>query len=1153
MAIHGTDQRIRVTDLTTAGNSSVVAVDSLQAAPTTTVSVQPENHVASGIQIADNFVLTAGHVVYDTEGTGFYAAGRVTAGSNVGALAARPSTGLFLNDINFINQDVTLIDNYDAALGQRSNSLLALNHDIALIQTDAAIGASSIGMVIYLETTDIDGQAITTTGFPAAFNAPLTATTTPADPVFGHFLNQATFAYTSSGTVTDVSAEGQFGYSDDMDTEGGQSGSGVWRMIDDGTGNNVAALVGVHTNGRNGGHLITRSEYDAITEAMDGNAGAASSLPMSFIIGTKASSLSSIPLIGKLFDDGEDIVQGSFLNERIVAKSGDDRIEGRGGDDRIEAGDGVDHVRYSGVVTEYTFTVIDASDPNAPDVQIAHTGGTMQDGIDTVVDGEFAVFNFADADRFGETGFGINDNSNDLFNSDFFVPLLADLNDPTKLRDGSNINVDQEINDAGGDLIGSMSVTLPAFTFDGDINYKLNIGSEKNALYNFIYIIDTSGSMAGTNIVETRAAYAALTQSLIDQEVATFSQFAVVDFNSSATLFSGLDAQGAISIINSLSTGGGTNFGPALSTAENWFESLPNIESATNIAYFLSDGRGSGASTNLQTVNEGGTPVLVDVRAFGIGSGADVNALSIIDSNTATVLTNPADLTDAFSVSGLDRSTIERVDVLLNGVVVDVIPEAELIDVTLGLTFDGEIDGIRVIAGADQSVTFNLVFNDGSPTATISTRLSDGQSEVRQASSDGSSEIVTLSVTQFDYAIVGTAETVNGNSLDNTFQITNGIHEVNGNEGDDRFVIQAGSAVLNGGEGTDTAVFATTREATGPITASGNLVSVGSDYTLLGIEFIEFSDTRIETATLTEISEINILPSQQIINEADGGPNSIEFTISLSHPLTSDVVIDFQTVDGTAVQGDDYTANSGSITITPGQTSQTLSFTVLDDADIEEVEQFDISFSINNGTATFADGAISQTIAVGIESDDSPLGPSLSGNTLTGNDNDDSLVSFAGLNVISGGNGNDYLAGGFQADNLSGGAGNDVLRGDAGSFFGGSDVLAGGTGNDFLMGGRGADTFVFNTNDGTDVIAAFDVVDMGFGPLSGYTATATGADFQSGVDHIQLTGFSTVDVSNVMSSVTDGADGAVFSAEGTSITFYDVAANQLTTDDFIIV
>jgi hypothetical protein len=349
MAIHGVDQRIRVTDFTTAGNSSVVAIDSLQTIPTNTDSVRPESIVASGIQIANNFVLTAGHVVYDIEVTGFYAAGRVTAGSNVGALAARPSTGLFLNDINFsnnfINQDVTLIDNYDAARGQRLNSVFAFDRDIALIQTDAAIGASSVGMVVYLEKTDIDGQAITTTGFPAVFNAPNTVTTTPADPVFGQangrdFLNQANFAYTSSGTVTHVSAEGQFSYSNDMDTEGGQSGSGVWRMIDDGTGNNVAALVGVHTNSRNGEHLITRSEYDTITEAMDGNAGAASSLPMSFIIGTKESSLSSVPLLGKLFDDGEDIVQGSFLNERIIARSGDDRIEGRGGDDRIEAGDG---------------------------------------------------------------------------------------------------------------------------------------------------------------------------------------------------------------------------------------------------------------------------------------------------------------------------------------------------------------------------------------------------------------------------------------------------------------------------------------------------------------------------------------------------------------------------------------------------------------------------------------------------------------------------------------------------------------------------------------------------------------------------------------------------------------------------------------------
>lgn len=165
----------------------------------------------------------------------------------------------------------------------------------------------------------------------------------------------------------------------------------------------------------------------------------------------------------------------------------------------------------------------------------------------------------------------------------------------------------------------------------------------------------------------------------------------------------------------------------------------------------------------------------------------------------------------------------------------------------------------------------------------------------------------------------------------------------------------------------------------------------------------------------------------------------------------------------------------------------------------------------------------------------------------------DSFTLLSGINSLQLNSGSDFGIGGFQADNLSGGAGNDVLRGDASAFLGGSDVLDGGADNDFLMGGRGADTFIFDTNDGVDIIAAFDVADMDFSLLSGYTATATGTDFQSGVDHIQLSGFSTVDASNVMSSVTDGADGAVFSAEGTSITFYDVAANQLTADDFIFV
>jgi Ca2+-binding RTX toxin-like protein len=81
------------------------------------------------------------------------------------------------------------------------------------------------------------------------------------------------------------------------------------------------------------------------------------------------------------------------------------------------------------------------------------------------------------------------------------------------------------------------------------------------------------------------------------------------------------------------------------------------------------------------------------------------------------------------------------------------------------------------------------------------------------------------------------------------------------------------------------------------------------------------------------------------------------------------------------------------------------------------------------------------------------------------------------------GDGND--AGGISGgdDTLDGGSGDDVLYGDnyptepfagAGhSGIGGDDILIGGTGSDQLWGNGGNDTFVFNVDDGADVIHDF--------------------------------------------------------------------------------
>ncbi len=176
----------------------------------------------------------------------------------------------------------------------------------------------------------------------------------------------------------------------------------------------------------------------------------------------------------------------------------------------------------------------------------------------------------------------------------------------------------------------------------------------------------------------------------------------------------------------------------------------------------------------------------------------------------------------------------------------------------------------------------------------------------------------------------------------------------------------------------------------------------------------------------------------------------------------------------------------------------------------------------------------------------------LGDNVLRGGGGADRLVALSGANRISGDSGRDFLLGGFQADTLEGGDGNDVLRGDStGLVLGGSDRLIGGAGDDLLMGGRGVDTFVFGVSAGQDVIGQFETEDVIFDVLTGYSAVATGADFQSGIDRIELAGFAGVNAGNVMSFISDATDGAMFDTEGTRITFFGLAATALSADDFV--
>ena len=95
-----------------------------------------------------------------------------------------------------------------------------------------------------------------------------------------------------------------------------------------------------------------------------------------------------------------------------------------------------------------------------------------------------------------------------------------------------------------------------------------------------------------------------------------------------------------------------------------------------------------------------------------------------------------------------------------------------------------------------------------------------------------------------------------------------------------------------------------------------------------GYETIEFVDE--------EPSPASLWVADAEVQEGSGAV--LAFTVTLSPALTETVTVEYNTVDGTASAGADYTDTSGTLTFTPGQTSQTVSVPVLDDSHDEGSE-----------------------------------------------------------------------------------------------------------------------------------------------------------------------------------------------------------------------
>jgi len=105
--------------------------------------------------------------------------------------------------------------------------------------------------------------------------------------------------------------------------------------------------------------------------------------------------------------------------------------------------------------------------------------------------------------------------------------------------------------------------------------------------------------------------------------------------------------------------------------------------------------------------------------------------------------------------------------------------------------------------------------------------------------------------------------------------------------------------------------------------------------------------------------------------EGDAGRSNAIFTVSLSAPTITPVVVGFQTVDGTARHGNDFEAAAGTLVIPAGRTSGQIAVAVKGDIVPEGDEVFFLRLT-GAANATIADPVAQATV---VEDDTAPPGP----------------------------------------------------------------------------------------------------------------------------------------------------------------------------------
>lgn len=335
------------------------------------------------------------------------------------------------------------------------------------------------------------------------------------------------------------------------------------------------------------------------------------------------------------------------------------------------------------------------------------------------------------------------------------------------------------------------------------------------------------------------------------------------------------------------------------------------FQKSVSIANVTATNEGNSGTTNFVfTITRSGDTT-GDVNMTYTVGGAAVNAADFggtLPTGSATITNGSATTTVTIPVSG---DTLVELN--------------EAFTVTLSSPDNG-----YVVSGAPATST---ITNDDSATISIA-KITDGAEA--NTPTNGKFRVTQTATSSTDTTV---SYTVSGTATSGT-----------------DFTALSGSVTILAGQTTadiDVTVLndGTTLEPTETVIATLNTVTAGSSSITVGATNEATMDiTDDDTATLT-IAKIN--------DGSETGPASALFRVTQTATATVDTVLTY-TVGGTATSGSDFTAPSGSVTITAGQTTADISVTISNDSIVEATET--ISLTLTGFTARDPDVSLGATV-----------------------------------------------------------------------------------------------------------------------------------------------------------------------------------------------